>query len=98
MLHTPPAMQRTLHPDHWHTPNACRPKNGMDSEGRSTVPPPVPRAKKAGGAGLDGGMTPLEGDRKVEALLGLRKPPPPSNNAGVLSMLPPPPRPPAGSR
>ncbi|MEW5309033.1 MAG: hypothetical protein WDW38_000945 [Sanguina aurantia] len=75
-----------------------RPKNGMDSEGRSTVPPPVPRAKKAGGAGLDGGMTPLEGDRKVEALLGLRKPPPPSNNPGVLSMLPPPPRPPAGSR
>ncbi len=45
--------------------------------------------------GLGGGLTPLTGDRKVEAMLGIRKPPGgdgKGGSSGKGSMLPPPPK------
>jgi U4/U6.U5 tri-snRNP-associated protein 1 len=41
---------------------------------------------------LGGGQTPLMGDRKVEAMLGIRKPPAAPGGGVASSMGPPPPR------
>jgi len=57
------------------------------------APLPVARKGGAGGKGgrpqLGGGLTPLLGDKKVEAMLGLKKPPAPGGGKGGM----PPPKP-----